>query len=272
MYKVIVFDLDGTLLSSKNKITKYTQQVIDILRTKKKLYFILATGRHYIDAIKIKDILKINSFMITSNGAKIYDLNNKLIFSDTLNDNIASILCQIVYQEPDIITHIHQNDQWYINNQNIKNRFLPDYSLLKYQYFHPNFLVYKNISKIFFTSYNHQKLYILRKKIIDLFQKNVCINFSDSACLEITSEKSSKGYGLQLISHLLKISLDNFIAFGDGMNDKDMLTIVGKSYIMKNADINLKNSCPHIEIIDSNDNNGVAECLYNLFIRKQNIV
>ena len=32
MYKVIVLDLDGTLLSSENKITKYTQNIIEILK------------------------------------------------------------------------------------------------------------------------------------------------------------------------------------------------------------------------------------------------
>lgn len=267
MYKVIVLDLDGTLLSSDNKITKYTKKIIDILK-QKKIYFILASGRHYIDMIKIVDFLKINSFMITSNGAKIYNINNKLIFSDNLDKNIALILCKIVYHDSDIITHIHQNNQWYINNQNIKNRFLPDLSLLKYQYFHPNYLIYKNISKIFFTSHDYKKLYLLRKKVIQLFNNQVCISFSDPACLEVVSKKSSKSYGLKLISDLLKISLDNFIAFGDGMNDKDMLTVVGKAYIMKNADINLKNACPNIEIIDSNDNNGVAKCLYDIFIRK----
>ena len=61
--------------------------------------------------------------MITSNGFKIYNLNNKLIFINNLDEKIALMLCKIVYQEPDIVTKIHQNNQWYINNQNIKNEF-----------------------------------------------------------------------------------------------------------------------------------------------------
>lgn len=268
MYKVIAVDLDGTLLSSKKKITKYTKKIIDIL-IKNDLYFILASGRHYIDVLTVKNILNIKAFMITSNGAKIYNLDNQLIFSDDLNESIASVLGNIVYTEKDIITQIYQQNKWYINNNKINNSFSSDYSLLKYQYFHPKQFNYKNISKIFFTSKNYQKLHLLKKKIIQLFNNQICISFSDKACLEVMSRKSSKGYGVKLISNLLKISLDNFIAFGDGMNDQDMLTIVGQAYIMKNADPHLKNACPHIKVIDSNNNNGVAKYLEKIFIQNK---
>ncbi|QCI23606.1 Cof-type HAD-IIB family hydrolase [Buchnera aphidicola (Macrosiphoniella sanborni)] len=266
MYKVIVVDLDGTLLSSENKITKYTKKIINIL-IKDNFYFVLASGRHDIDVMKVKNILNIKAFMITSNGAKIYNLDNELIFSDNLNETIAAILCQIVYTDQDIITQIYQDNKWYINNNKADNGFLPDLSLLKYQYFHPDYFNYQNITKIFFTSKNYEKLCMLKKKIIQLLNNKIYISFSNKLCLEVISGQSSKGHGLKLISNLLKISLDEFIAFGDGMNDKDMLTIVGKAYIMKNADVLLKYTCPHIEIIDSNDDDGVAKCLYNMFIK-----
>ncbi|WAI18243.1 MAG: Cof-type HAD-IIB family hydrolase [Buchnera aphidicola (Acyrthosiphon caraganae)] len=260
MCKIIAVDLDGTLLSSENKITTYTQKIIKLL-IEKNFYFVFASGRHYIDVMEIRDSLKINIFMITSNGAKIYNLDNKIIFSDNLEEDIASKLCRIKYFDTEIITQIYQNNQWYINNKKINNNFCSALSSLEYQFFHPDNFIFQNISKIFFTSKNFQKLSMLERKIINCYGNKIHINFSVPGCLEIVSGTTSKGHGLKLISNLLGISLNNCIAFGDGMNDQDMLSIAGKAYIMKNADLRLKNALPHVEIIESNDNDGVAKCL-----------
>jgi len=268
MSYIIAVDLDGTLLSSENKITKYTKEIIRLL-IKKNFYFIFASGRHHIDVMKIQDSLKIKSFMITSNGARIYNLDGKLIFSNNLEEDIAEKLCKIKYFDKEIITQIYQNNKWYINNNSIENKFCSSFSSLKYEFFHPNNLKFSNISKIFFTSKNIYKLYVLERKIINDYRNQVHIRFSVPGCLEVVSGITSKGYGLKLISNLLGISLNNCIAFGDGMNDQDMLNIVGKAYIMKNADPRLKDVLPHAKIIESNDEDGVARCLKKIFIEDE---
>lgn len=269
MYRIIATDLDGTLLSSENELTEYTKKTIGML-IEKKIFFVLASGRHHTDVINVRNSLKIKSFMITSNGARVYDLNNKLIFSDDLDENIAFKLLKIKYLDEDIITQVYQNNQWYINNNKIENKFCPSLSSLKYKYFDLNNFKFNKISKIFFTSNNFKKLYDLEKKIISFLGDKVNISFSVPGCLEVISGKTSKSYGLRLISKILGISLDQCVSFGDGMNDKDMLLVSGKSYIMKNANPRLKKELPHVEVIESNNNNGVARCLNDIFIKNKN--
>ncbi|AHG60331.1 Cof-type HAD-IIB family hydrolase [Buchnera aphidicola] len=270
MHQIISVDLDGTLLSPENQITEYTKKTIQLLE--KKFYFILASGRHHIDVLQIRDILNIQSFMITSNGAKVYNLNNELIFSSDLDEDISLKLCNIVYSDQDIITQVYQNNRWYINNNKIENNFCPALTNLKYQYFDLDNFKFTNISKIFFTSKNYKKLYNIEKKIINCWSDKVNISFSVLGCLEVISRKTSKGHGLKLISNLMGIPLDHFISFGDGMNDEDMLRISGKAYIMKNADTRLKAALPKLEVIESNNNNGVARCLNRMFIKNNNIL
>jgi len=90
----------------------------------------------------------------------------------------------------------------------------------------------------------------LKKKILSSFNNNkVNVNFSVPGCLEVVSGRVSKGFGLKLISNMLKISLKKFIAFGDGMNDEDMLNITGKSCIMKNADVRLKKNYRTLKLL-----------------------
>lgn len=266
MCRIIAVDLDGTLLSPNNQITEYTKATIKLL-VEKGFYFILASGRHYIDVIKIQQFLQIKSFMITSNGARVYDLNNKLIFDNDLDVNIASKLGKIKYLDTDIITQIHRKNKWYVNSNRTDNKFCTDFSCLQYQYFHPDLFDFENISKIFFTSTKHKKLYNLKKHITNLWSPRVNVNFSSPDCLEVISGSTSKGHGLKIISILLGISLDKFISFGDGMNDQDMLSMSGQSYIMENADNRLKRILPNVKIIASNKHDGVASFLDNMFLR-----
>ncbi|AYN24472.1 Cof-type HAD-IIB family hydrolase [Buchnera aphidicola] len=267
MYRIIAVDLDGTLLSPQNKITKYTEKIIKFL-IEKGFYFIFASGRHYIDIMEIRDALNIKVFMITSNGARVYDLNNVLIFENNLDNEIALKLCKIKYLDADIITQVYRNNQWYINNNKINNNFCPSFSTLKYKYFCPKKFDFNKISKVFFTSHNFKKLYNLEKEITSSVGDQVNVHFSALGCLEVVSRQASKGYGLKLISSILGISLKEFIAFGDGMNDQDMLSISGKACIMKNADSRLKKILPYAEVIGSNENDGVAAFLDKNFINK----
>ncbi|QCI16874.1 Cof-type HAD-IIB family hydrolase [Buchnera aphidicola (Aphis helianthi)] len=269
MYRIITVDLDGTLLSPENKITKYTKKIIKLL-INKGFYIIFASGRHHIDMMHIRDHFNIRIFMITSNGAKVYNLDNKLIFESNLDTDIALKLSCLKYLDLDIITQVYQNNQWYINNSKIQNNFCPSLSSLKYEYFHPDTFNFSEVSKIFYTSNNFQKLCELKKHIITLLGKKVNISFSVPGCLEVISGKTSKGYGLQLISNMLGISLQECITFGDGMNDYDMLNISGKACIMENADSRLKDALPYAEIIGNNKHDGVAVYLNKMFIKFDN--
>ncbi|QCI21362.1 Cof-type HAD-IIB family hydrolase [Buchnera aphidicola (Hyadaphis tataricae)] len=270
MNRIIATDLDGTLLNSSNKITEYTKKIINLLI--KNNIFVLASGRHYLDVEKVRNFLNIKSFMITSNGARVYDLNNKLIFKNDLEEAVTLDLCNIVYTDTDIITQVYQRNRWYINNNKLENNFCPSLTSLQYTYLDLKKFNYSKVNKVFFTSKNFQKLYELKKKIMDVWGAKVNVHFSVPGCLEVVSGKTSKGHGLTLISKLLGISLNRFIAFGDGMNDRDMLSIVGKSYIMQNADLHLKNLLPHVCIIKSNDEDGVAQCLHDIFIQNNKII
>ena len=61
-------------------------------------------------------------------------------------------------------------------------------------------------------------------------------------------------------------SLENAIAFGDGMNDKEMLIMAGKGYIMRNAHQRLKDLLPELEVIGSNAEDAVPRTLRQLFL------
>jgi HAD superfamily hydrolase (TIGR01484 family) len=67
--KVIISDLDGTLLNLEHQIADYTKTVFQELH-KQGYLIIIATGRHHLDAMPIVDTLGFPTYLVTSNGAK----------------------------------------------------------------------------------------------------------------------------------------------------------------------------------------------------------
>ncbi len=76
----------------------------------------------------------------------------------------------------------------------------------------------------------------------------------------------SKGHALEAVAKRLNYSLKECIAFGDGMNDVEMLSMAGKGYIMRNALQRLKDTLPELDIIGSNVENAVPHTLRKLFM------
>ncbi|XBC38218.1 MAG: Cof-type HAD-IIB family hydrolase [Buchnera aphidicola (Floraphis meitanensis)] len=263
-YHIISSDLDGTLLSPKYHLSEYTKNIVQKL-VKSGIHFVIATGRHYTEVMKVKSNLGISDFIITSNGARIYDPYNQLVYNCDLNKNIVIQLINRFLLEKDISIQLYSHNNWYVSD-NLYNDFNSYSSLgFRYKLLNSEVLKNKNISKIFFTSININKLLFLKKYIVNKYKNIVNASFSCSNCLEIVSSKVSKGNALKLVSNFLGLSLKNCLSFGDGMNDKEMLEMSGKGCIMKNGDPDLKKCLPHIEIIGSNMEDGVARYLNKFF-------
>ncbi len=94
----------------------------------------------------------------------------------------------------------------------------------------------------------------------------VNVSFSLPTCLEVMAGGVSKGHALEAVSKLLNYSLKECIAFGDGMNDVEMLSMAGKSCIMLNAAQRLKDTLPEVEVIGSNVEDAVPQTLRALFL------
>ncbi|WP_367670623.1 sugar/pyridoxal phosphate phosphatase YigL [Sodalis-like secondary symbiont of Drepanosiphum platanoidis] len=266
MFSIVASDLDGTLLSPNHRITSYTKKTLRLL-TMKGIHFIFATGRHHIDVEKIKRKININSYMITSNGAKIHDNYGNLIYSHDINEEISFYLLKIVYKNKSIFTNIFRKNEWFVNRHynNQENFFCEssfNYKIFSYKNFPIN-----GIYKIYYTSSNYNNLIKLENILNKKFGKKINVSFSSSTCLEVMAGGVSKGNSLKYVSNILGFTLKDCISFGDGMNDKEMLKMSGKGCIMYNAEKKLKNILPKLEVIGSNKDDAVSLYLNKMFFK-----
>lgn len=116
MYHIVASDMDGTLLSPAHTLTPFARETLQQL-TQLGVNFVFATGRHHIDIAQVRDSLGISAFMITSNGARVHNTAGELIFSHNVDEDIARDLYNIVHNDPDILTNVYRNDDWFMNRE-----------------------------------------------------------------------------------------------------------------------------------------------------------
>jgi Cof subfamily protein (haloacid dehalogenase superfamily) len=255
--KVVISDLDGTLLNSDHKISQYTKTVFQELHNQDYL-IIVATGRHHLDALDIVEDLGCPVYLVTSNGARIHSPQKELLFSfDIQSDAIKSVFDLQI--DPEITTILFKENLWQTNKNNEKLN-----SYQKKSKYLPEIVDFKTLEdfesiKFYFTHDNHQKLVDLRDQILEKHPDDFSHAFSLPFCLEFMDKSVDKSVAIAKILEKENFVFEQTISFGDGFNDENMLKSSGKGLIMGNAPESLKDRLSHLEVISTNDNEGVAK-------------
>ena len=87
--------------------------------------------------------------------------------------------------------------------------------------------------------------------------------------IEINSAHAGKGNALRKLCELLHIDRADSVAFGDGLNDADLLRAAGRGCAMENAFPSLR-TCADI-IVESNNNAGVGKEIFRLLRSEKGI-
>ncbi len=266
-YKMLVFDLDGTLLNNNHEIAFLTLEVL--LALKEDFKIIIATGRRLSEVKNIRSQLKeisINeNYLVTANGAEVF-LQENLIFRYAMNYDLAKEILKINTDNVDV--NLYTFDTWYSNadvKSPIMKHFIKDLGL--------NVIIGDltklNVDSVSKIVYYCDDLAILNKLDTEIKSKDfqdTRVFFSSKELLEVTNINANKYNAIKNIAFLESIPLCDVLAFGDNNNDYEMLKNLGKGVLMKNANEFLKINLAKNEITRfSNNEDGVARFLIDFF-------
>ncbi|MEW7867428.1 Cof-type HAD-IIB family hydrolase [Aeromonas diversa] len=264
MYKVVVSDLDGTLLNSAHQISARTRATLHNL-VQQGVKFVMATGRHYVDVRHIRDTLGLDIYLITSNGAVVHDKQDQLVFNQTIAADIARELVTLE-RDSDIHLNVYYGEEWLVEAE------MP--WLL--QFHHESGFSYRKVdlashpldrvNKVFYIG-EHEKLVEIERGLKARYGQLLHVTFSLPDCLEVMHGEVNKGSAVKAVLEQNGLSLEQAIAFGDGMNDFEMLSMVGHGVVMGNAHDRLINALPHHQRTLTSDEDGVAHYLERCFAR-----
>lgn len=245
--KAVALDLDGTTLNKKHKLDPETIEVFDRLLAKG-IQVYLSTGRPYRDVIGIKEDLHQKIPLITSNGGMINDSEIIEDYVSFVPESVVKTLSERTYPE-NIIINYYTRNRWFLNKVNEEIAEYFSTSHFTYEMLDLDKLKTDRIVKMFFIDqdvppdpkFSSPYLNQLHDELVAEFGDKVEVVFSQVNCLEVNNLDVSKYSALKrVLGHQGYTTDKNLVAFGDGMNDKDMLKHAKYGFVMENADPRLK--------------------------------
>ncbi|WP_159023040.1 HAD family hydrolase [Formosa sp. L2A11] len=262
--KLVVTDMDGTLLNSKSQVSPLFFNLFQKLQAHN-IHFIAASGRQYFSIVEKLETIKDEITIIAENGGITrrgdQELAKMLLSKDKINsilpllrtlDNVFIVLCgkNKAYIETQDLHFPKLLSEYYTEFNTVKDLTeVNDDEFLKIAIYHT-----ENSEKFIYPHVKH-------------LENELQIKVSGEHWLDISHHDANKGFALKLVQEELGISEDETMVFGDYNNDLEMLERAYFSYAMANAHPNVK-KVARFET-KSNDEFGVETVLEQLIASKE---
>lgn len=255
--KLVVSDLDGTLLNPQHQLTSETCQAIEALESYG-VQFMIATGRHYQDVALIAQQIQTPMCLITSNGARVHNDCGELVYENHIPSKLVKTVLDLSTGF-NVHRNIYKQALWLVEEPHEALLAIHD-SGFGYHLCDFTNIGLESIDKIYFTA-EHSALLALEAHLKAHLAGQLYITFTSPEYLEVMNLGVSKGQALQGLLDKQGLVPEQVMALGDGMNDKEMLALVGHKVVMQNASDRVKALFPDSPVAKSNAENGVADYL-----------
>ena len=252
--KLIALDLDGTLLNSDGIVSEATK--VHLQKLKEKGHIItIATGRILKDALIGTDGAEFANYIVCDAGAATFknaEINKewKEVYTQELSEDIVKNIASYYDKDKFLTINICDRNKIHHYDQTVNiTEFLENI----------NEIIHVSVSFIN-NEFVDEYLKIFTEKFPMLRVEIMQDSFGKVKWLEIAQKDVEKYKGIVEVAKLEGISNENIIAFGDGLNDVEMIKKCGVGVAMQNALPEVKEQADYITSRTNNEN-GVVEFL-----------
>ena len=263
-YKLIAFDMDGTLLDSQKCIGGRTIQAIDRAIDADKQVAI-STGRCLAEMRDYLEPLARVRWFVCSSGAIVYDMQKReKLCSNLMPPQLVAQCLELTKVERPMI-HILTDESIVQRNQ---QENMSEYGMGVYKPLYDRVTTKVDDIYAFFASspfavaklnLYHRSKQSRQRTRERLAGVDVELADSESTSLECSAKGVSKASGVRALCRVLGVNMEEVVAVGDADNDLALLKVAGLSVAMGNASDRVKSECD-ITVAD-NDSDGCAEAI-----------
>lgn len=256
--KMVVSDMDGTLLNSNHEVSERFFELYHALK-KQDIQFVAASGRQYHSIVDKLDRIKNEIIVIAENGALVKQHEDELLVTplqQTLQNELLraiqhiegahAMLCgkYVSYFDGQSAAFLEQLKEYY-SSYEIHETFdqITD-EILKIAVYHP----VSAETHIF--------------PAVATFEGRIKVKVSGKNWVDLNHAQANKGFALEHVMKRYGLSSDQVLVFGDYNNDVEMLSLTQNSFAMRNAHPNVLQVAQHTT--SSNDDYGVERILEKL--------
>lgn len=266
MRKIVLFDIDGTLLeciNGKTQLSQITKQAL--MKLKENGYYIMiASGRPYCYLPKEIRDFDFDGYILDDGAHVIFNQHEWL--HPIAEDKLKPLFQQALEKEMTVVGYAEKYAYAYHDDGSLlqyARTFMLDESLVKY------------VDTISELNKPFLKLHIQCRNELD-FQQFIlndqdfyCANDTQHYLKEIYSRQYTKATAFNEILTKLNIARENSYFFGDGFNDIQMMDAVGHAIAMANAHDDVKKHADYV--CQSVLEDGVAQFILhsNIFFKEK---
>jgi Cof subfamily protein (haloacid dehalogenase superfamily) len=252
MKKIVFFDIDGTLLDHEKKLPASTKKAINLLR-ENEVFVAIATGRAPFMFEGLRQELDIDSY-VSFNGQYVV-FENEAIYENPLKEGDLDRFLQATKKNKHPL--IFMNDK--TMKATVTHHPFIETGMGSLMIPHPeqDAAFYKNRSiyqSLLFCEEQDEGLYFEDYPNFDFIRWH-------PYSVDVLPRGGSKAEGINKMIERLGFNLKDVYAFGDGLNDLEMLKAVGTSVAMGNGVPEAKEKADFITTDVSEDGiwNGLKE-------------
>ncbi|WP_026105202.1 Cof-type HAD-IIB family hydrolase [Halalkalibacterium ligniniphilum] len=235
--KLIFFDIDGTLLNHDKELPISTKQAIQTLKERGH-YVAIATGRAPFLFGSLREDLGIETY-VSFNGQYVV-AEKEIIFKNSLHKETLKVFTEFALRHDHPIVYMDHEDM----KANIEYHPFVEESIGTLKFEHPahdpEYFVERDIYQaLLFCTSEEEQQYIDTFGLFDFVRWH-------PVSTDVLPAGGSKAKGIEAIIQHLGFSKSDVYAFGDGLNDIEMLQFVENSVAMGNAEDSVKKAAKHV--------------------------
>ncbi|WP_226666560.1 Cof-type HAD-IIB family hydrolase [Metabacillus litoralis] len=267
-YKMIVLDLDDTLLRDDHTISNVTKDAL-MKAQENGVKVVLASGRPTYGMKHIAKELALDeygSFILSFNGGKIINCKtNEEMFSSALSPEAMKQLFTISRREG-VFIHTYVGDEIITEDENPYTTIESELTGLPIKIVN-SFVDEVKVPVVKALMVDHQdKLKLVEEKLQNELE-DFSVMRSKPFFLEFTEKGVTKGTSLDQLIKSCDIKREEVIAIGDSYNDLSMIEFAGLGVAMGNAPEDIKKIANFVT--DTNMNDGVAKVVEEFILQKK---
>lgn len=259
-YKLLVLDVDGTILNSERKITQRTVMTLRKVQSIG-IKVALASGRPtygLLPLAKAIDLGTYGGYIISYNGAQVISAQDgEILFARSIDPQMVPYLekkaaktgMTMAYYDGDEvvstdITNSHVVDEAQMNGMKLRQ---VDQISMVVEDWPSEVMLFSDHEEELDSLENHMQRHL--NGVMDTIHSNPYM-------LEVVGYQVGKSYAMSALMQLLGIGMEEVIAIGDGTADVNMIQMAGTGIAMANAVESVRRCADYITL--SNDEDGAA--------------
>lgn len=267
MIKLVVTDIDGTILIPEKGINNSVKQCLRELK-EKGIHVAIATGRSFASAKYIAKEVGIECPLICYQGGLINSFDGEILNVKYLDEKIAREIVKDC-RKRNIHLNVYIEDKLYVEDD---NEYIKDYIGDKgIDYFLVDSfdeLDFSKLNKLLAINYDPNFVDELIEEYKTKYPQIYVVRSFKYFC-EIANKEATKGNAIKFLADKYNINIDEVLAIGDQNNDIEMVQTAGCGVAMGNGTPEIKAIANYIT--DNVENDGFIKAINKFVWGKEDV-